>query len=121
MSTRKSVLLFAMSIVLVAVVLLFQGTTTVKAQSGQISYAHGNGCTAPGGNGSIVHCSVTLTWVPAFIDTNYFPVCGGSVPTNFPVVQVNTKTATTVTVWVINQLTTLSSGVSGVNCIAMHQ
>jgi len=96
----------------------FRELTPVHAQAGRLAHAHLNGSCVAGNGGT---CSSTLTWVPAFSDTNYTVACAMNGPiSGAPILYINTtgKTATTVTVNLLNVSAT-SAEASALNCIGL--
>jgi hypothetical protein len=123
MKAKQSLIVVAIAVLAVLTTIAFRQTTSVHAQSGQLSYAHAAGCGVVGAGRS---CIVTASWVPAFSDTNYFPVCGGANGANSVSVLSLTKTASTIQVQVLDvqpsdSQSNATASVVNVNCIAIHQ
>ena len=66
-------------------------------------------------------CNDTITWSPAFADTNYTVTCtGGNGGTGLPVIQSYGSKGTGSIVVVTASMTSAAAGFSSINCMAAH-
>jgi hypothetical protein len=109
--------------------LIFPDGTVQTTAAPALKHARSGGCSL---SGSTLSCNITLSWSgSAFADTNYTPVCttenagGGTLSITGKTPASVTVTFTTFTVCVPTTAGTVcggppSAGISGVDCIALH-
>lgn len=88
----------------------------------QTKVAFPQSTTCPTGSSGGATCTYTLSWVPAWTDTLYVPVCTGVGPSNYPSIQGVAKSTNNIVVTVQNGTANMAmvSGYTAMGCIGVH-